>query len=114
MGLGKRYRDFIPDSTRRIIDTKGRDPLAHYLDSGKPSGTVELSKLFSPGQYVIAEKSLKVALHLHLYYQEMAEEILERLGGFVAEWISSLAFQIRWQRKGLNRSSLRAYFARES
>ena len=56
----------------------GRDPLAHYLDSGRPAGPWSL-EVIQPGQNVVPQKSLRVALHLHLYYPDMAEEIVERL-----------------------------------
>ena len=55
-----------------------RDPLAHYLDNGRLPGPWTFD-VIRPGQNVIAEKSLRVGLHLNLYYHEMADEILERL-----------------------------------
>ena len=99
LGLGKRYPDFIPESTQSItIQTDViRWRTTWTAESRQDHGP---SKLFSPGR-LPAEKSMRVALHLHLYYHEMAEEILDRLRGFVAGWISSSACPDRWRLRRL-------------
>lgn len=55
------------------------DPLVHFLRSGKPAGpwlTTVISPL-SPGEGVCVGG--RVALHIHLFYADMAEEISRRL-----------------------------------
>jgi len=56
----------------------GRDPLAHWIESGRPAGpwarTVH-APLAAP-----AHAGLRVALHGHFHYPELAKNLLVRLG----------------------------------
>jgi hypothetical protein len=70
---------FHPGIYEERNDTKGRDPLAHYLDSGRPAGPWSFAVIEKGSPR--AEQSVRVALQLHLYYQEMSGEIFDRLQG---------------------------------
>jgi glycosyltransferase involved in cell wall biosynthesis len=72
---------FHPGIYEERNETKGRDPLAHYLDSGKPPGPWSFEVIHKASEAPRAEQSLRVGLHLHLYYHEMSGEIFERLRG---------------------------------
>ena len=69
---------FHPATYQEHNDVDGRDPLAHYIDSGRPSGPWNF-EVIRPGQTSHASNSLKVGLHLHLYYDEMISDIVNRL-----------------------------------
>ena len=69
---------FHPATYQEHNDVDGRDPLAHYIDSGLPSGPWNF-EVIRPGQTFHPSKSLKVGLHLHLYYDEMISDIVDRI-----------------------------------
>ena len=69
---------FHPATYQEHNDVDGRDPLAHYIDSGLPSGPWNF-EVIRPGQTFHPSKSLKVGLHLHLYYDEMILNIADRI-----------------------------------
>jgi hypothetical protein len=55
------------------------DPLVHYIDSGRPIGPW-LSKTIVPGIFCRRRKSeLKTALHIHLYYEDLTEDLIRRI-----------------------------------
>jgi len=58
-----------------------RDPLAHFIGSGKPQGPWLMEVIHSANRpHGISNKELpKTALHLHLHYPEVAREIFARL-----------------------------------
>ena len=70
---------FHPGIYEERNNLRGRDPLAHYLESGRPHGPwsfdVIHGALGTPG----SQQSLRVGLHLHLYYPEMGEELFQHL-----------------------------------
>ena len=72
---------FHPGIYAERNDTKGRDPLAHYLDSGQPPGPWRFDVIRNASKVPRVEQSLRIGLHLHLHYQEMAQEIFDRLQG---------------------------------
>jgi hypothetical protein len=55
------------------------DPFAHYLRNGKPKGPWSIPVIM-PWRIPWRRKSpLKAALHIHLFYPEMAKDIIRRL-----------------------------------
>jgi glycosyltransferase involved in cell wall biosynthesis len=69
---------FHPGVYQERNDISGRDPLAHYLDSSCPAGPWKF-EVIRPIHNCRALKSLRVALHLHLYYLEGLYDIVEQL-----------------------------------
>ena len=72
---------FHPGIYEERNDIKGRDPLAHYLDSGRPSGPWSFEVIRKGPEAPRAGQSLRVGLHLHLYHHEMSREIFDHLRG---------------------------------
>ena len=64
----------------QAVQTAQGDLLAHYIRAGKPDGpwNFEVISASEPARGVT--EALRVALHLHVYYPEMLEEMLGRLG----------------------------------
>ena len=87
-GSRKALPGFHPGIYEAHNDTHGRVPLAHYIECGRPPGPWSFD-VIRPDAEVCAENSLKVGLHLHLYYHGMAGEILEALSLLDAPWIFS-------------------------
>ncbi|MGO9427736.1 rhamnan synthesis F family protein, partial [Rhodoblastus sp.] len=57
----------------------GENPTAHWLRRGRPEGPWS-HPVFSPNNLPTgSQKSLRVALHAHFYYPDLAPELLERL-----------------------------------
>ena len=56
----------------------GRDPLAHWIASGRPAGP--WVRAFHLPLAAPAKSGLRVALHGHFHYPELAKDLLVRLG----------------------------------
>ena len=69
---------FHPGIYSEHNDIGRRDPLAHYLDSGRPPGPWAF-EVIRPKQDVHIANFLRVGLHLHVHYPEMLDEILALL-----------------------------------
>jgi glycosyltransferase involved in cell wall biosynthesis len=74
----KPFPGFHPGIYAELQGVKNRDPLAHYLEAGQPDGPWRYEVIEDDGA-PIRETSLRVGLHLHLYFPELAREIFERL-----------------------------------
>lgn len=72
---------FHPGIYQERNGIQGRDPLAHYLDNGQPSGPWRFDVIREASEEQVAERSLRIGLHLHLHYHEMGGEIFEHLRG---------------------------------
>ena len=59
------------------LDT-GHDPLAHWIASGRPAGL--WARAFHLPLAAPAKSGLRVALHGHFHYPELAKDLLVRLG----------------------------------
>ena len=81
IGPRKAVPGFHPGIYEERNDTRGRDPLAHYLANGRPPGPWSFDVICNTSPLSGAKQSRKVALHLHLYYHEMGAEIFDRLKG---------------------------------
>ena len=81
IGPRKAVSGFHPGIYEERNDTKGRDPLAHYLANGRPPGRWSFDVICNKSPLSRTGQSPKVALHLHLYYYEMGAEIFDRLKG---------------------------------
>jgi hypothetical protein len=76
----KPFAGFHPGIYRDFNEVGERDPLAHYLDAGRPEGPWR-TEIIEGGSASAEVKDLRVALHLHLYFTDRAQEILRRLNG---------------------------------
>lgn len=57
----------------------GLDPLAHYLRAGQPDGPWKFDVIHSRDVALPVPAELRVALHLHVYYPELVDDVLGRL-----------------------------------
>jgi glycosyltransferase involved in cell wall biosynthesis len=69
--------------------TPGRSPLVHYIESGAPSGpwanrVLALDAVEERSAHPQVAARFRVALHLHLFYEELAEDLLPLLSGLPA------------------------------
>ncbi len=66
----------------RMASSEMGDPLAHYLRSGQPAGPWRVP-VIRPGSHPLPPAPVasppRVALHLHVFYPDLLEEILERI-----------------------------------
>ncbi|MBZ9937684.1 glycosyltransferase [Mesorhizobium sp. BR1-1-16] len=60
-------------------EATGEDPLAHYLRSGRPSGTWRHNVIIPQARAGRSASRLKVAIHGHFHYPELLPEFVERL-----------------------------------
>src|SRR5690606_35360968 len=84
-GIGSRKPrpGFMPDlyAARRMDSDSLEDPFAHYIRHGCPEGPWQQPVIF-PGDRAPKRfgHAPKVALHIHAYYPEMLDELLDRMG----------------------------------
>ncbi|MET3602146.1 rhamnan synthesis F family protein [Martelella mangrovi] len=72
------FHPFIFAKERDVVST--RDPLAQYIEEGCPSGPWKHDVIDEESAIDIdAAKTLKSALHIHAYYPEMLDNIIDRL-----------------------------------
>lgn len=69
--------------------TPGRSPLVHYIESGAPSGpwvnrVLALDAVEERNAHPPVPARFRIALHLHLFYEELAEDLLPLLSGLPA------------------------------
>ena len=77
--MRKPFPGFHPGIYREHTEVSNRDPLAHYLESGRPEGPWH-TRVILPGDESPAPSApCKAALHIHVFYEELVEEICERL-----------------------------------
>lgn len=72
---------FHPGIYAEVSQLTDCDPLAHFISSGKPTGPWS-TKTISPGllrSFMRHRSRLKAALHLHLFYPDMADELIRRI-----------------------------------
>ena len=79
--LRKPFPGFHPGIYADCNGVKDRDPLGHFIEKGKPDGPWQLEVIEGDDQPSLPSPPLRTALHLHLYYPELAGEILKRLEG---------------------------------
>ena len=81
-GVGRRkpIPGFHPGIYRMLAmdKTSNSDPLVHYLQQGKPEGDWK-RKTIKPRNIFTKENNVKVALHIHIHYPSLLEEILKPL-----------------------------------
>ena len=82
-GMNKRkpFPGFHPGIYLDHHNKIARDPLAHYLEEGRPAGPW-LSEVIHPEKFQSMKglpANLKAALHIHLHYTDVASEIFDRL-----------------------------------
>jgi glycosyltransferase involved in cell wall biosynthesis len=61
------------------VEDLGVDPLASYLRAGLPKGPWQFEIISSESALFKMPASIRVALHLHVYYPDLLDEIFERL-----------------------------------
>jgi glycosyltransferase involved in cell wall biosynthesis len=74
----KPWPGFHPGIYAEHNDIKDRDPLAHYLEAGRPDGPWNYQVIGGDRPKPV-RPSLRIGLHLHLYFPDVAEQILHRL-----------------------------------
>ncbi|MFZ4115249.1 MAG: rhamnan synthesis F family protein [Chthoniobacterales bacterium] len=79
--LRKPFPGFHPGLYAESHQLQGRNALAHYISNGFPSGPWKIKIINNTPSKSLTKVSLPTALHIHLYYPEMASEILHRLRG---------------------------------
>ncbi|MDH4316863.1 MAG: glycosyltransferase [Desulfobulbaceae bacterium] len=80
--LRKPFPGFHPSiySDYHNLKTKGSNPLAHFIQSGKPDGPWLANIITSdPDEKPLAKESLKAALHIHAYFVDLLPDILRCL-----------------------------------
>jgi len=77
----KPFAGFHPGIYAEVCQLTDCDPLAHFITSGKPTGP-RTTKTISPGLirgFMRHRSRLNAALHLHLFYSDMADELVRRI-----------------------------------
>ncbi|WP_084596231.1 rhamnan synthesis F family protein [Pseudomonas massiliensis] len=59
----------------------GQDPLASYLQNGRPAGVWAWDVITPDTPAAVIPAGLRIALHVHVYYVDLFEDILEGLEG---------------------------------
>lgn len=77
--LKKPFPGFHPAVYASKTVLNGADPFVHYIRSGAPAGDWNLPVISINNYFCNAKNTVKVALHLHIFYPQMAEEIFSRL-----------------------------------
>ncbi len=82
-GVGRRKAcsGFNPGIYAEVCQLTYGDPLAHFICSGQPTGPWS-TKTISPGllrSFMRHRSRLKAALHLHLFYPDMSDELVRRI-----------------------------------
>lgn len=68
------YSEFQHETSQQ-----GIDPLLHYLSAGMPKGPWYNEIIASTDDSLPVKKDVRIALHLHVYYADLVEEIINRL-----------------------------------
>lgn len=79
INLRKPFPGFHPGTYAEHNQVVGEDPLAHYLRADKPAGPWSVFVIRPQMIEVRRCSGLKTALHIHLYYPEMALDIIRRI-----------------------------------
>jgi hypothetical protein len=79
MMLRKPFPGFHPGVYREQRGLQLQDPLADFLRAGRPKGPW-LSKVITEADTPAPRGNAKVALHIHVFYADLLEEMLARLG----------------------------------
>ncbi len=61
---------------------KNEDPLLHYLKSGSPKGRWSKNVIlptYKENKNLLKSKNLKIAIHIHVYYLDLLDEILKAI-----------------------------------
>lgn len=82
-GISKRkpFPGFHPGiyAEQHGVEEPGLDPLASYVRAGMPEGPWRFEVISSDDVPVKTSAEARVALHLHVYYPDLLDEILQRL-----------------------------------
>ena len=84
-GIGRRkpFPGFHPGiyQEQHGLAASGADPLVDYLQSGQPDGAWRYP-VITPldGSVALGHNSIRLALHIHVYYVDLLPDILRRLG----------------------------------
>jgi len=73
----KPFPGFHPGIYKEQNKIIGRDPLAHFIESGSPNGKW-LSHVITPSKLKV-DTPVESALHIHVYYMDMFEGIIDRV-----------------------------------
>ena len=68
------YRDAVMQSNKKL------DPFVHYLKAGKPKGKWQINQIDSKTKIIKDITEMRVGVHIHVFYPEIAISIIERLG----------------------------------
>ena len=77
--LKKPMPGFHPGIYAYIKKIKNEDPFVHYIQNGTPQGQWNFPVITPSHKIVTVNHAASVALQLHIFYPEMAEEIISRL-----------------------------------
>ena len=67
------YRDAVLQGDKKL------DPFVHYLKAGKPEGPWQIKQLNSKTKVIEDITEMRVGVHIHAFYPEIAISIIERL-----------------------------------
>ena len=80
---GKTLKKPCPGFQPQIYASKtilnGVDPFVHYIRSGAPAGDWNFPIISPNDSHKQNKEMVKIALHLHIFYPQMAEEIISRV-----------------------------------
>ena len=81
IGARKPMPGFHPGIYREniISNIKGVDPFVHYLKAGRPDGDWSYPLITVNSEVSTSIESMKVCVHIHVFYPEILVEILEGL-----------------------------------
>lgn len=80
INLRKPFPGFHPGVYAEMNGVKGIDPSVHYILAEQPAGSWSTT-VIRPGNFRSRRKScIKAAIQLHIYYPEMAADLIYRIG----------------------------------
>ena len=77
--LKKPFPGFHPAVYASKTILNGADPFVHYIKSGAPAGDWNLPVISINNYLSTAKNTVKAALHLHIFYPQMAGEMISRV-----------------------------------
>jgi len=78
-GHKKPFPGFHPKLYASFVNLENSDPLVHYIKNGKPQGEWNFKVITPDDKLVNINKGISVAFHIHIFYPEMADEIISRI-----------------------------------
>ena len=79
LGQKKPMKGFHPGIYAEFSEVKGRDPFADYIENGQPAGLWNSELIELKRTQTKSFPTIRAALHIHLFYPEMAQDIINRL-----------------------------------